>query len=119
TYRILLSAYACFPTHGSEPEIGWKWADELARVGHKVTVLTRRMDAQWLRREELPDDVEFCFVDASPSVQRIVSALVSARGYYYLWQIMAFLKARRLHQRRHFDVVQHVTYGMLRIPGFM
>src|SRR4029079_11937425 len=32
---------------------------------------------------------------------------------------MAFFKARQLHQRRHFDLVQHVTYAMLRIPSFM
>src|ERR1700686_5022098 len=40
--RILLSAYACEPGKGSEPGVGWHWAVEMARLGHRVTVLTRQ-----------------------------------------------------------------------------
>ncbi len=39
--RILLSAYACEPGKGSEPEVGWMWATELAAAGHEVWVITR------------------------------------------------------------------------------
>ena len=37
--RVLISAYACEPDKGSEPEVGWKWALHLARF-HDVCVLT-------------------------------------------------------------------------------
>ena len=40
--KILLSAYACEPNKGSEPEIGWKWATTLSNLGHEVYVITRR-----------------------------------------------------------------------------
>ena len=39
--KVLLSAYACEPNKGSEPGVGWNWAIEIARLGHKVWVLTR------------------------------------------------------------------------------
>ena len=39
--KILLSAYACEPNKGSEPEVGWKWATTLPRLGHEVYVVTR------------------------------------------------------------------------------
>jgi len=39
--RILLSAYACEPGKGSEPEVGWMWATELTATGHAVWVITR------------------------------------------------------------------------------
>ena len=39
--KILLSAYACEPNKGSEPEVGWKWAINLVKAGHEVYVVTR------------------------------------------------------------------------------
>jgi hypothetical protein len=39
--KILLSAYACEPNKGSEPEVGWKWAITLSQLGHEVYVITR------------------------------------------------------------------------------
>ena len=39
--KILLSAYACEPNKGSEPEVGWQWALNLSEEGHDVYVITR------------------------------------------------------------------------------
>ena len=41
-FKILLSAYACEPNKGSEPQVGWKWATTLSKLGHEVYVITRR-----------------------------------------------------------------------------
>ena len=38
--KILLSAYACEPNKGSEPEVGWQWAVNIARK-HEVWILTK------------------------------------------------------------------------------
>ena len=60
--RVLLSAFACHPGRGSEPGTGWHWAEALADLGHKVTVLTIS-----LHREEIlarcPRGVDFRFTD--------------------------------------------------------
>ena len=34
--KVLLSAFACEPNLGSEPEVGWKWAVHLAALGHEA-----------------------------------------------------------------------------------
>ena len=39
--RILISAFACGPNHGSEDGVGWNWAIEAAKLGHEVIVLTQ------------------------------------------------------------------------------
>lgn len=39
--KILISAYACEPNKGSEPEVGWKITNALATLGHKVYVITK------------------------------------------------------------------------------
>ena len=38
--KVLISAFACRPGKGSEPEVGWCWAIGMARF-HDVTVLTQ------------------------------------------------------------------------------
>ena len=43
---ILISAYACEPNKGSEPEVGWQWATNLSNLGHNVYVVTRRNNKQ-------------------------------------------------------------------------
>ena len=39
--KILLSAYACEPNKGSEPNVGWNWALGLKKIGHEITVIKR------------------------------------------------------------------------------
>jgi len=38
--KVLVSAYACEPGKGSEPEVGWQWVHQIARF-HEVWVITR------------------------------------------------------------------------------
>ena len=38
--KILLSAYSCDPSRGSESTLGWNWAYELARAGQHVWIVT-------------------------------------------------------------------------------
>ena len=40
--KILLSAYACEPYKGSEPDVGFQWALTLSKLGHEVHVLTKK-----------------------------------------------------------------------------
>jgi glycosyltransferase involved in cell wall biosynthesis len=39
--------------------------------------------------------------------------------YYYLWQIVAYVAARKLHKQFRFDVVHHVTFVKYAMPSFM
>jgi hypothetical protein len=38
--KVLVSAYACEPNRGSEPEVGWQWIQQLARF-YEVWIITR------------------------------------------------------------------------------
>ena len=48
--KVLISAYACEPNKGSEPEVGWQWALQMARY-HDVTVLTRSNNRAGIEKE--------------------------------------------------------------------
>jgi glycosyltransferase involved in cell wall biosynthesis len=121
--RILLSAFACDPIFGSDEEVGWQWARELANRGFDVTVLTRRSHQNAIELQNKNNgecsSVKFEYIDM-PSVH-VVLRLVNRRNhlYYYLWQYKAYLKARALHAIRPFDLVHHVTWVSFRQPSFM
>ena len=120
--RILLSAYACEPGKGSEPEVGWMWATELTATGHAVWVITREAnrDAIEARRGRADKRVlHFVYCDLPRWLRKWKRGGTGVHWYYALWQWRAYQVARRLTRSVQFDCVQHVTFVGLRAPSFM
>ena len=121
--RILLSAFACDPVFGSDEEVGWQWARQLALCGYDVHVLTRRSHQEEIERAvaRMPEmaAVKFHYVD----MDRLHGVLkhVNRRNhlYYYFWQWQAYQRARALNAAAPFDLVHHVTWVSFRQPSFM
>jgi glycosyltransferase involved in cell wall biosynthesis len=114
--RVLLSAFACHPCHGSEPGTGWHWTVALSDLGHEVTVLT------WSEhREELlarcPPGVSFRFIDIPKSPVPRSAELLWTYDAYGRWQDAA---AREVEaEARDYDVAHHVTYGGLHLGSML
>jgi len=113
--KVLLSAYACQPDHGSEPGIGWNWAIHLAEAGCEVHVLTgsrnRNAIDAYLQRNPVPN-LSFHYVD--------VPCIDPSRGgaqRYCLWLYFSLREARRLSRTMAFDVAHHVSYGSVLLPS--
>jgi glycosyltransferase involved in cell wall biosynthesis len=121
--KVLLSAFACEPNLGSEPEVGWKWAVHLAALGHDVWVLTREDSRGAIEREVARlthRSPRFVYLDLPlPAALRATAGPWAQRIYYALWQWRAALLAGELHAREGFERVHHVTYAGLRAPSFM
>ncbi len=120
--KILLSAYACEPGKGSEPGVGWHWARELAGLGHETWVLTRannrpRIEAALAGRPPPASNPRFLYYDRPGAARWWKKGL--RRLYYFLWQCGAYGIARKVHGRERFDVVHHITFGVVRQPSFM
>ena len=115
--RILLSAYACEPGRGSEPEVGWQWATHLAQW-HEVTVLTRANNQGPIERgmATLPGpQPQFIYFDLSPGWQAWKKRGLPVALYYFQWQRAA---ARHVAGRlRDFDLIHHLTFNSFRQPG--
>lgn len=120
--RILLSAYACEPGKGSEPEVGWMWATELATAGHEVWVITRAANQAAIDAcndaRRIPS-LHFVYFDLPDWLRRWKRGNRGVHWYYALWQWGAYRIACRLTRRIRFDRVQHVTFVGLRAPSFM
>jgi glycosyltransferase involved in cell wall biosynthesis len=120
--KLLLSAYSCLPGDGSEPGIGWNWAQCIAAMGHDVIVMTRGVNREPIEKFVASHSVEpvrFAFHDLPPLLQRIREFPFGNYVYYFLWQYTAAKRALELHRTERFDRVQHITWGSFRVPSFM
>ena len=121
--KILLSAYACSPTRGSEPGIGWWWALELTRRGHEVCVLTQTHFRKSIEEHHSARTgstrLRFVYYGLPGRGDKSRRWRVPNRLYFVLWQWGAARFAKMLHRSEHFDLVHHITFGSIRIPSFM
>ncbi len=119
--RVLLSAYACEPDKGSEPGVGWNWVCQIARF-HEVWVFTRTNNRKSIEAALLTNPlptVHFVYVDFPYWARFWKRGRPSTYFYYYLWQIAAYVDAKKLHDQVKFDVVHHVTFVKYAMPSFM
>lgn len=118
--KVLISAYACEPDKGSEPEVGWQWAMQMARF-HDVTVVTRtnnranieRRLAELTGKQSVP---EFIYHDDTRFLLRLKQRLASHKLYYILWQRSARELIAALNAERKFDLMHHITFAGFRYP---
>ncbi len=116
--KVLVSAYACEPGRGSEPEVGWQTSVHLAQL-HDVTVLTRANNRPVIEKglESLRGShPDFIYYDLPKWMIWLKKRGLSVAIYYFFWQLGA-----RLHMRRklgRFDLVHHCTFNSFRQPGF-
>jgi glycosyltransferase involved in cell wall biosynthesis len=118
--KVLMSAYACEPGKGSEPEVGWQWALQMARY-HDVTVLTRSNNRRLIEpaleamrdRQPLP---HFVYHDRGATLLNFKRQFKAIKIYYLLWQKSAWEVIHSLHQVHQYDLMHHVTFAAFRYP---
>lgn len=115
--KILMSAYACEPNRGSEPEVGWQWALQMARF-HDVTVMTRANNRRVIEAalaDYTGPKPEFVYYDLPAWLVAWKRRGLPVAIYYALWQwgVRKFM-APRLAE---FALIHHVTFNSFRQPG--
>ncbi len=119
--KILMSAYACEPSKGSEPSVGWNQVCQVAR-DHEVWVITRSNNRpgidEALAVDPLPN-AHWVYFDLPRWASFWKKGMRGMRTYYHCWQFGAYLKARSLHRQFHFDLAHHVTFVNYWMPIFL
>jgi glycosyltransferase involved in cell wall biosynthesis len=113
--KVLLSAFACGPGIGSEPEVGLQMMLTAARR-HEVWVLTQRPMAdavrQFLKGHWAAERVHLVPVDPPvPPPRGGLWELMLSYWQHDRWQRRAAHAATVLDRRVDFDVVHHVTFA--------
>ena len=114
--RVLISAYACEPDRGSEPEVGLQTV-LAAASSHEVWVITRANNLPPLRAflddHPLRDRIHLLGFDVEGLALRVKrrAGLVGLHWYHDLWQRRVAGVAARLDQEVGFDLVHHATFA--------
>jgi glycosyltransferase involved in cell wall biosynthesis len=118
--RLCLSAYACEPGKGSEPGVGWSWAEALSRVV-ELTVITRANNRVIIEscQEDWTTRVTWIYFDLPKWAMFWKRGSRGANVYYWLWQVGALAKMRPVHNRYPFDLIHHVTFGRYWVPSLL
>lgn len=111
--KVLLSAYACAPGHGSEPEVGLQVLDAALRE-HEVWVLTQPHMAErlrpWLAEHAAGERAHLVPIGPpAPDRQDGLGALVATQVSHERWQRAASAVAHELHADIGFDLAHHAT----------
>lgn len=124
--NILLSAYACDPTHGGEDGNGFNWAWELAARGHEVQCFTTEWGRAHIKAyleahadEPAASHLHFVFVAVPPWVEFLYRWQFGVYLHYMVWQYQAWRAARLLDAQTPFDLVHHVTFGSLQLASWL
>ena len=110
--KILVTAYACEPGKGSEPEVGWQWVHQIARF-HETWVITRANNRLLIEeglKKEPNKNLHFVYIDLPAWASFWKKGNRGVHLYYQIWQILSGLQGRKLHREIAFDIVQHVTF---------
>lgn len=117
--KVLVSAYACEPGKGSEPEVGWQWVLHLAEH-HDIHVLTRANNRQGiesaLAETAASSRKPFFHYHDLPSLLPLKQRLPLTSTYYIFWQKTARAVAKNLHAELGFDLFHHLTFASCRYP---
>jgi glycosyltransferase involved in cell wall biosynthesis len=129
--KILVVAYACDPTKGSESGVGWGWVNAIA-ANHDVTVLTADFNAgnigQYLRNSQNPTHKipRFIYVRNRPWHYRPTGMWLAIENSiakplmniaYQDWLRCVMADAQKEIEQNHYDVVHLITYVGWRFPG--
>lgn len=109
--KILLSAFACWPTESSEPGVAWRIAKHLAN-DHQVWLLTDGAPGPVSRIKAFLQTHHTHNIHLVPFPGRAPHLKTTARFlsfYYHWWQASVIRAGRRLHALHQFDLVHHVT----------
>jgi len=122
--NILINAYGCSPSKGSEAGLGWMWVSRLARY-HNIYVITELESKEELENT-LPvfpnnDRLHCYFVDIGERGRRMCWNQGDWRFYYYYkqYQWKVYMLAKGLHEKIHFDIVHQLNMIGYRELGYL
>ncbi|RLL35848.1 glycosyltransferase [Acinetobacter cumulans] len=122
--HILISAYACSPSKGSEPGVGWGFLFEISKY-HKVTVITEKYEFEseiknWLKENsDYLKNVDFHFI---PRKTIKVLEKIYPPSYYWTyqkWQYDVFNYIKSHIDLSKVDIIHQLTMVGFREPGYL
>lgn len=122
--KILMSAFACEPEEGSEPEVGWRWAVMMSR-DNDVVVVTQEKNRKHIepfleKHPDICENVTFVFHEHLAGLRRLKRRFGWLMlPYYTLWQWSLRGVVDKLVKEHEIDLIHHTTFASFRMPVFL
>lgn len=119
-----MCCYACDPTRGSEPGMGWNFASNIAQY-HDVHVLVEEGEFREVLTDyskHHPEQVQNITFHYIPRKHHETLRKIWPPSYYWFyraWHKKAYLYARELDKKEDFDFIHHITISGFREPGYL
>lgn len=121
--KIFVSAFACDPTIGSEPGVGWHWVLELSKY-YELWVLTVANDhgsieekvKEYFETHKLKCNIHFIYYDLLKPFLLMKKNIMSMRIYYILWQYCSNKIVQLTMERNNIKIFHLLTYGNMLWP---
>ncbi|MDA7880810.1 glycosyltransferase family 4 protein [Akkermansiaceae bacterium] len=119
-----MSAFACEPEEGSEPEVGWRWAVMMSRDNDLVVVTQEKnrkhIEPYLEKNPSVCKNVTFVYHEYLPWLRRLKKRFGWLMlPYYTLWQWSLRGGVDRLIADENIDLIHHVTFASFRMPVFL
>ena len=115
--KIVLSAYECDPSRGSEYGRSWSWVKAYATAGHQVWCFTSvrgKVGIKEALAKEPMDNVHFVFVELSNLFERKYGqGAFWVYAHYWLWLRKVYQIAKKTHRLVSFDAAHHFSWGSI------
>ena len=121
--NVLVNAYACRPSAGSEGGMTWRWIEGLAKLHVNLYVIT---EGEWkeeidnaVAQSEYKDCMHFYYNPVSERIREMCWNQGDYRFYYYYrkWQKKTFEIAKTIISEHHIDIIHHLNMIGFREPG--
>ena len=122
--RILINAYACSPTWGSEPGMGWNWISNLAKYCDLHIITEGEWKAE-IEKELLSHPyakkLHFYYLPVSARIRKMCWNQGDWRFYFFYnkWQKRALELARDIVKKEKIDVIHQLNMVGFREPGYL
>ncbi len=122
--NILINAYACSPTKGSEPGMSWNWIVQLSKHYH-LHVIT---EGEWKNELEeaikkLPQgyNIKFHYNPVSDEIRKMCWNQGTWKFYYYYreWQKKTLKIAQNIIANNKIDIIHQLNMVGYREPGLL
>lgn len=115
--KVAISAYACEPGVGSEPQAGWAFV-KAASINHEVWLFTRRNNAAALAEpiRRVGENLHVIYLDLPARSRRWKRGQRGIHVYYALWQRLLAREVLHVHREVGFDVLHHLTFASDWLP---
>jgi glycosyltransferase involved in cell wall biosynthesis len=114
--NVLMVAYACEPNESSEPGVGWNFSQKISNFMN-ITLITRSNNQENI--ETVPNDagINYVYYDLPTFITKLKKKIpFGLQLYYILWQVGAYLEAKRLiNEEKKYDIFHHLTFGMTKM----